>query len=497
MEPGTAGTDHVGRTSLAARIAALAVGVALLTSLVGGVISVNLLQRASEQTARGALAAIADEAEATAATGANAEAGQARARRALQSINIQIAVVRATASGGHVLVGDTLAKRSLTPDQVESLARGTSFTLRLDRDDGAVLVEARPTDAGGLVLAQRRGDATALSRAALTQLTWSLVVTGLVAAGLALLVAWRLALPLRRTVDAARALAAGRRDVAVPETGPREVAAVAGSVNHLAAALSHSEARQREFLLSVSHDLRTPLTAVTGYAESLADGVIPPERLTEVGRVIGAEAARLERLVADLLDLARLDAREMSVHLVHLDLVVLAEETARVWHERCAGQGVPFAFERHAQTVPVVADPQRLRQAVDGLLENALRVTPPGRPIVVSVGTTTPTVPTVPAAGAGVGVGAGATEQVWGVLEVRDGGPGLTDDDLPVAFERSVLFERYRGVRQVGTGLGLAIVARIVSRLGGVVAAGHSPEGGARFTLSLPLARTDQTNTFP
>lgn len=254
----TTAADGASRTSLAARIAALAVGVALFTSLVGGVISVNLLQRASEQTARGALAAIADEAEATAATGANAEAGQARARRALQSLNIQIAVLRVVGSGAQVLVGDPLARRSLTPEQVQSVAAGRSLSLRLDRDDGVVLVEARATEAGGLVLAQRRGDATALSRDALTQLTWSLVVTGVVAAGLALLVAWRLALPLRRTVAAAQALAAGHRDVAVPETGPREVADVAGSVNHLAAALSHSEARQREFLLSVSHELRTP-----------------------------------------------------------------------------------------------------------------------------------------------------------------------------------------------------------------------------------------------
>ncbi|MDQ2756507.1 MAG: hypothetical protein M3Y71_08080, partial [Actinomycetota bacterium] len=193
------GTRHVGRTSLATRIAALAVGVALLTSLVGGVISVNLLQRASEQTARGALSAIADEAEATATTGANAEVSQTRARRALRSINIQIAVVRTDAAGGSALKGDALAKRSLTPAQVGAVAAGRSLSLRLDREDGIVLVEARPTDVGGLVLAQRRGDATALSRDALTQLTWSLVLTGVVAAGLALLVAWRLALPLRRT----------------------------------------------------------------------------------------------------------------------------------------------------------------------------------------------------------------------------------------------------------------------------------------------------------
>lgn len=457
------------RTSLATRIGLLAVGVAVLTSIVGGVISVNLLQRASEQTARGSLAAIADEAQATAAAGGNAEQGQSRARRALQSLNIQIAVIGSPASGSPTLVGDALARRALTPTQVRSVLAGTSYSLRLQRGENAVLVEARPTEAGGLVLAQRRRDAVALGGQALRQLTWSLVVTGLVAVVLGLLVAWRLSLPLRRTAEAASALARGDRDVAVPETGAREVADVAGSVNRLAAALSHSEARQREFLLSVSHDLRTPLTAITGYAESLADGVIPPARLATVGRVMGDEAKRLERLVADLLDLARLDAAEMSMHPVPLDLAALVDGAGEVWQGRCSAEGVQFTTEIHARPVPVVGDPQRLRQAVDGLLENALRVTPQGAPVLLAVG-----------------LGSGA-DTGMAVLQVRDGGPGLTDADLPVAFDRSVLYERYRGMRQVGTGLGLAIVHRIIDRLGGQVEAGHAPEGGASFIIRLPL----------
>ena len=455
--------------TLATRIALLSVGIAVLTSIVGGVISVNLLQRASEQTARGSLAAIADEAQATAATGGNAELGQSRARRALQSLSIQIAVVHTPATGSPTLVGDTLARRALTPEQVTSLLAGTSYSLRLQRGGNALLVEARPTGAGGIVLAQRRGDAVALGSQALSQLTWSLVVTGLGAIVLALLVAWRLSLPLRRTAEAASALARGERDIAVPETGPREVADVAGSVNRLASALLHSEARQREFLLSVSHDLRTPLTAITGYAESLADGVIPPERLAMVGGVIGDEAKRLERLVADLLDLARLDAAEMSMHPVPLDLAALVDAAGEVWQRRCVAEGVAFATQVHGRPVPVVGDPQRLRQAVDGLLENALRVTPRGAPVLLAVGR-----------GAGADIG-------LAVLQVRDGGPGLTDSDLPVAFDRSVLYERYRGMRQVGTGLGLAIVHRIIERLGGRVEAGHAPEGGASFTIRLPL----------
>ena len=460
------------RTSLAVRMSLLAVAIAVLTSLVAAVISVNLLQQASEETARGALAAIADEAQATAAVGANPEAGQTRARKALQSLNIQIAVIRTPPGGAPTVAGDALARRALTDAQLRDVAGGSPLSLRLPRDGVTLLVEARPTDAGGLVLAQRRSDAIALGGQALTQLTWLLVVAGAVAAAVGLLVAWRLSLPLRRAADAAAALARGVRDVAVPEGGPREVAAVASSVNQLAAALSHSEARQREFLLSVSHDLRTPLTAITGYAESLADGVIPPDRLAGVGTVIGEEARRLERMVTDLLDLARLDAAEVSMHPVLVDLVDLGQIAARVWGQRCAAEGVTFLAETRLDPLPVHVDPQRLRQAVDGLLENALRMTPRGAPVVLAV----------------------RSEGLVAVLEVRDGGPGLTDDDLSVAFERSALSTRYRGQRQVGTGLGLAIVERIVVRLGGVVEAGHAPEGGARFTIRLPVTQLATTS---
>ncbi len=139
-----------------------------------------------------------------------------------------------------------------------------------------------------------------------------------------------------------------------------------------------------------------------------------------------------------------------------------------MWASRCAAEGVRFAVERHAAPALATADPSRLRQALDGLLENALRVTPSGAPIVLAVRHERDTY-----------------GRVLVVAEVRDGGPGLSDADLAVAFDRSALYDRYRGVRRVGTGLGLAIVHGLVSRIGGTIEAGHAPEGGARFTIRL------------
>jgi two-component system sensor histidine kinase BaeS len=129
-------------------------------------------------------------------------------------------------------------------------------------------------------------------------------------------------------------------------------------------------------------------------------------------------------------------------------------------------------------------DPGRLRQVIDGLLENALRVVPPGAPLVLALREAV-----VPAL---VGSQAGLPVR-FAEIELRDGGPGFTDEDLAVAFERGALYQRYRGVRKVGSGLGLALAARLVRRLGGQIEAGHAPEGGARFTVRLPVLPTPNT----
>ena len=452
-------------SSLTARITALTLAAVLATATVGSVAAVLLVQRANDAAAARSLAAMADVAQSLTSLAASPEAGQQRARRALEGVAVQVAVVRAEADRGTVIAGDPLPRRVLTADVLARLIAGEDVSLRLNDADGRVFVEGRSTGAGAIVLAQRGSDAVALGQSALVQLRWAFALVALIAVVVGWVISLQVAAPLRRVADAAGELASGARAVAVPHTGPTEVAAVAEALNELARSLAHSEARQREFLLSVSHDLRTPLTAISGYAESLADGVIPPEGVSEAGRIVGAEAGRLERLVADLLDLARLGAADLRLSLVDVDLVTVCQEAAGVWSARCEKVGVRFSAELPASLV-VRTDPLRVRQVVDNLCENALRVTPAGGPLVIALR---------PQPGAAV-------------LEVRDGGPGLTPDDVAVAFEPAALYERYRGVRTVGTGVGLALVGRLAERLGGRAFAGTAPEGGARIGVVLPAS---------
>jgi two-component system, OmpR family, sensor kinase len=456
--------------TLAGRISLLSVGIAVITALLAGALAAGLIRNGGADTARKTLGRLADVVESVAANGRTGAPTQARLRAALTGLNVRSGIVR---PNGRIATTYPLVRRAVTDDDVRAVLGGRRVSLTRDVGGTTVFVEGRPAGVGGVVIVQRRADAVAPDERAIRRLVLALLIAGALAALIGLLVAWRLARPLRRTAAAAHSMAAGNRDVTLPAEGPAEVVDVSEAINGLAVALRHSEGRQREFLLSVSHDLRTPLTAIAGYAESLADGVVPPERAAEVGGVMLGEARRLERLVGDLLDLARLGAQDFRVDLAPVDLVALAHAAARVWATRSAAAGVDFRLEMDAPALWTATDAARLRQVLDGLFDNALRVTPAGAPIVLAV-RAEPAPDPAPA---------------HPVVEIRDGGPGLSDADLAIAFEQGALYERYRGVRQVGTGLGLAIVYGLVQRLGGTIEAGHAAEGGARFTVRLPAHR--------
>ncbi|ATO15923.1 two-component sensor histidine kinase [Micromonospora sp. WMMA2032] len=453
--------------TLTARAVLVTCAVALVSVLVTALVAVPLAVRGAERRDQEALAAqarLAAEVLRVRAVRQRDSAGD-RLIRQLRQQKIEVYVIR----GGRV------DRPGLPAPLVTRVAAGKNVSGRRLVDGERRLVEAR---------ALPGGDGVVLTRAVTTG-PWQQVLRGLwlpllagLAAGAAagLLLARRLARPIRVAATAAARLRAGDRAVRVPVEPPDEVADLAYALNGLAAALATSEGRQREFLLSVSHELRTPLTAIRGYAEALADGVIDADAVPATGRTVLAEAEHLDRLVSDLLALARLEAADFPLDPGPVDLSRLAADAERTWSDRCAAVGVPFRVESPGAPVPAYTDPGRIRQVVDGLLENALRVVPPGAPVVLAVRA------------------AGADPAAGGVLEVRDGGPGFTDDDLAVAFERGALHQRYRGVRKVGSGLGLALAAGLVRRLGGDITAAHAPEGGAAFTVRLPgdpyLART-------
>lgn len=451
------------RGTLAGRIALVTTLVAVITALIVAAVSVPQIRAAGQAEGLLYLARTAD-----LVTSSLERTGRVIPRGGLGPRAGDVTVTVVPVGGQYPAFLDS--------EDIAEITRTGRLATVATEDSTTILVQARTTSDGSVLVFTQAAAINADNVARdISRLLFALAV-GVGIAGVAgLILARRLARPLKVAAAAAEEMAQGRRDVAIIPEGPVEVAEVAQSLNGLNAALTTSEARQREFLLSISHELRTPLTSIRGYAEAIADDVVPPDAVAATGAVMVAESERLERLVADLLDLARMGAREVAIDAVPTDAAALLADAATVWADRCRAESVRFTADLPTGPVTIVTDGTRLRQIVDNLLTNALRMTPPGGPIVLM---------------------ARADEELLRI-EVRDGGPGLTDDDLSVAFEPAELYSRYRGVRRVGSGVGLALVGRLATRLGGRASAGHAPEGGASFVIELPRAGTSLAAAEP
>jgi signal transduction histidine kinase len=247
-----------------------------------------------------------------------------------------------------------------------------------------------------------------------------------------------------------------------PGTDP-ELHNLGVSINTMAEALAAAQGTQRQFLLSVSHELRTPLTSIQGWAEALEDGTATD--VTGAAGIIVGESRRLDRLVTDLLDLARLDTGRFSLRPVPIHLSAVITDTVAAFGPAAADLGLSVTAAVDGATTAVMADPDRLSQVISNLVENACNYAT--RDVVVGASTS---------AGGAV---------VW----VDDDGPGVAADDLPHIFTRLFSSTKRTG-RRVGTGLGLAIVAELVTTMGGHVRA-ESPlaaGAGTRVVVTLPLA---------
>ncbi len=279
----------------------------------------------------------------------------------------------------------------------------------------------------------------------------ALAVAALVAAALAR----RFTRPLVAAVDTTRRIAAGDLDATVP-VGPGqdpEFDQLAESINAMGANLVRARGQERQFILSVSHELRTPLTSIRGYADAVIDGATD-DPVAAAG-VISAEARRLERLVQDLLDLARLDADRFSLDLRSVDAAQVVHQVAVGFRPQAVELGLDLVADSD-QPLWVDADADRLGQVVANLVENASSF---ARHRIV------------------VGAGAiGGVATVW----VIDDGPGIPADQTAQVFERHFISDRVSG-RRIGSGLGLAIVAELAAAMGARVRA-ESPAHDGRGT---------------
>ncbi|HLM34787.1 MAG TPA: HAMP domain-containing sensor histidine kinase [Gaiellaceae bacterium] len=311
---------------------------------------------------------------------------------------------------------------------------------------------------GAIIVAQPKTDV----RDQVFQLVRRLAVAAILGLLVAAIAAWylarRLVKPLLALSRAADQVAAGSYDVDIGRSGPGEIGHLEERFGEMAQRLAEAEALERNFLMSVSHELRTPLTAIRGHVAALLEGVVEDPDLREHSlEIVEAEAQRLERLVGDILDLAKLDAHRFTVTTEEVDMETLLDRAYETFTEEARRRSIDY--EREVRQRPVInSDGDRVLQIVGNLLSNAFKVTPDGGRIQLQLAQANGTVR----------------------VAVEDTGPGIP------AEAQELLFRPFVSATGGGTGLGLAIAKELSSALGGRIDLESEVGRGSRFELILP-----------
>ena len=400
--------------------------------------------------------------------------------------NISTARVALYSAEGEIL-GDSRANSAAALPGLSSLQSTSQRELPLFRDadqrqwlyvltpieNRYYFLVAAPRIKNSLATLLRDEFVSLFSRGALLALVFSLVM--------AFWIAHWITSPMQRMAQGARSVSSGEFQP-IPLKGPGEVQALAQAFNEMGEKVQASQRSQRDFIANVSHDLKTPLTSIQGFAQAILDGTAEdPAALHQAAEVIYDEAGRMHRMVLDLLELARLDSGVVSFERTRLDLEQVLSDVVEKFTPQSRQAQVDLQLVVSKDLPILVGDHDRLAQVFTNLVENAIKYTPPGGQVLVSA----------------------QCAGDWFEVGVADTGPGISEDQLPRIFERFYQTDksRSRGSRS-GVGLGLAIVREIVQLHGGEISAhnrnisvspGAAASGGSLFLVRLPAPRPDDS----
>jgi len=361
-----------------------------------------------------------------------------------------------------------LPRRVLDFDRILA-GHAVRFEFNRPRDKMRLLGVARPVKLadqvfGAVILARPKTQLNQSWLPFIRRLLPAFLAGILVAGALGLYLSRRITKPVLALSDASDAVAAGHYGVAVPDVpGGGEISHLASRFREMASQLERAEALERNFLMTVSHELRTPLTAIRGHVEALLEGVVEDEEARAYSlEVISLEADRLERLVGDVLDLAKLDTHRFTLRREEVDMERLVDRAYSGFGEEARRRGIDYSRSIAAKPV-LETDGDRVLQVISNLLSNAFRWTPDGGRVGL------------------------ALTQVDGTVRVAvdDSGPGIPQD------EQARIFRPFWSRDGHGTGLGLAIARELAEALGGDIELRTDAGKGSRFELVLPTTNAD------
>ena len=359
------------------------------------------------------------------------------------------------------LTRDALGGAQLDPEQV------VTFEFTPPGQSRLLLAAAQPVQLergtepfGWLVVAKPVTELRAQWVTLLERLALALAVGIVLGAVLFWWLSRRLTEPVLALTRATQDVAAGRYDVAIPEAkGGDEISLLTDRFRRMVSKLAEAEQLKRSFLMSVSHELRTPLTAIRGHVEALREGIVTePDQIQGSLDIVAAETDRLERLVGDVLDLAKLQAHRFTVRHEEVDLGRVLDHVHGAFAEEARRREIDYRVEAEGEPPVIVSDGDRVLQVISNLLSNAFRWTPDGGRVDLQLAASN-----------------GAVR-----VDVVDSGPGIPTED------RERIFEPFISQDVDGTGLGLPIARELAIALGGRVELTSEPGHGSRFRLVLP-----------
>lgn len=322
---------------------------------------------------------------------------------------------------------------------------------------------------GGILLSPSQEGLRSTRTSILRFILYGSAASAVVLAGISFYLSQRIARPVAAVSDAVRRVAQGDFSFRVQWESQDEVGRLARAFNEMAADLERLERARRDLIANVSHELKGPLTRISGYLEAINDGIEGPEARKQHFEIVRREAGRLGRLVNDLLDFSRLEAGRLKLHPIPCDPATSLIRAAEVFEAPARAAGVSLV-NQIPQVLPIIeCEPERVEQALANLLENAVTFTRPGGSVTVTARE-----------------GSGFVQ-----VEVQDTGPGIPAEDLELVWERFYKADRARTPDRGGSGLGLAIVKHLIELQGGEVFARSEPGQGSCFGFRFPLAKPE------
>lgn len=270
-------------------------------------------------------------------------------------------------------------------------------------------------------------------------------------------------LPVRRIIRGANEYAAGNLNYKIPVKSNDEIGYLAASMNYMAGEISNAGEYQRKFISNISHDLRSPLTSIKGYAEAMLDGTIPPEMQEKYLKVILFETKRLTKLTKGLLTLNTFDDKGTYLELSDFDINEIIRQTAETFRSLCWERGISFQLLFEEPSLSVNADMTKIQQVLYNLIDNAIKFSSPDSVIFIST--------------------LEKHEKVF--VSVKDTGEGIPKDSIKKIWERFYKSDSSRGKDKKGTGLGLSIVKEIIQAHNENINVVSTEGVGTEFTFTL------------